>query len=142
MNVQINLLAVVLAAASSLVVGGIWYAKPVFGSTWEKLVGLSDKEIKRGAMQAMVVAAVAGLMTAYVLAYFTYMTNRYFSTSYEFWMTDALQTAFMLWLGLSAATIVVHNAFEQKRARLTALAVSNQFVCLMVMGVMIGLFKP
>ena len=32
MNVDINYLAVVLAALSSFVVGMIWYAKPVFGA--------------------------------------------------------------------------------------------------------------
>ena len=33
MDVEVNYLAVLLAAASSMVVGSIWYAKPVFGNT-------------------------------------------------------------------------------------------------------------
>lgn len=46
MDVQINWLAVVLATLSSMIVGSIWYAKPVFGEKWAKLVKLDDKKCK------------------------------------------------------------------------------------------------
>ena len=37
MDVSVNYLAVFLAAASSMVVGSVWYAKSTFGETWAKL---------------------------------------------------------------------------------------------------------
>lgn len=36
MEVQINWVAVLLAMVSSMVVGSIWYAKPVFGEKMAK----------------------------------------------------------------------------------------------------------
>ncbi len=36
-------LAVVLAAVSSMVVGFIWYAKPVFGNRWMRLSGIKEE---------------------------------------------------------------------------------------------------
>ena len=38
MSVEINWLAVVLATASSMVIGSIWYSKSVFGKTWAKVL--------------------------------------------------------------------------------------------------------
>ncbi|MCB9823115.1 DUF1761 family protein, partial [Candidatus Nomurabacteria bacterium] len=38
-NVDVNYVAVLLAALSSFAVGMVWYAKPVFGAKWMKMVG-------------------------------------------------------------------------------------------------------
>jgi L-asparagine transporter-like permease len=141
-EVQVNVLAVVLAAAASMAVGSLWYSKSIFGGIWGKLVDLTNNEQRKGAAQALIVAAISSLITAYVLAYITFMANRYLSTTYEYWMTDTLQVAFWLWLGVSATTTVLHNAFEQRRARLTFLTVGYQFVSFLVMATIIGLFRP
>ena len=39
MDLQINWLAVMLATLSSMVVGSVWYAPPVFGRMWMRLIG-------------------------------------------------------------------------------------------------------
>jgi hypothetical protein len=40
-----NLLAILIAAVSGFMVGGIWYG-PLFGKVWQREIGLSDDEIK------------------------------------------------------------------------------------------------
>ncbi len=139
MNVQINYLAVLLAAASSMVVGMVWYAKPVFGTMWMKLIKLDDKKAKEGAMKAITLAFVMSLLTAYVLAHVTYLSFQFFKGSY---MIDAITTAFWLWLGISGARVVTHDAFEQRPMKLTALTLGNQLATLVVMGIVLGFFKP
>jgi hypothetical protein len=139
MDVEVNYLAVFLAAVSTMVVGSIWYAKPVFGSEWQRLVKLSDDQLKKGSVMAMTMAFIAALITAYVLAHVSYLANQFFGNSF---MQDAVSTAFWLWLGISATTIVTHNAFEQRRKKLTALALGNQLVTFLVMGVIIGWLVP
>lgn len=44
---QINWLAVVAAATSMFVIGGIWYG-PLFAKAWQKAAGLSDEHLKSG----------------------------------------------------------------------------------------------
>ena len=39
-----NLLAILVAAASGFMVGGLWYG-PLFGKAWQREIGLSDGEI-------------------------------------------------------------------------------------------------
>ncbi|MBI3439316.1 MAG: DUF1761 domain-containing protein [Proteobacteria bacterium] len=42
-----NWLAVVAAALSSFVLGGLWYG-PLFGATWMKAAGISAEQVKNG----------------------------------------------------------------------------------------------
>jgi hypothetical protein len=137
-NVEVNNLAVLLAALSSFVVGFVWYAKPVFGETWMKMVGMTDKKAQAGMGRAMMWSLIASLLTAYVLAHVTVLSNSYFDGTF---MSAAINSAFWLWLGISATTIITHDAFEQREMKLTAINVGNQFVTLMTMGLIIGFFK-
>jgi hypothetical protein len=139
MDVQVNYWAVLLAAASSMVVGAIWYAKPVFGDTWAKLVKLDDKKMQSGATGAMAGAFVLSLLTAYVLAHVSYLSNSFFQNSF---LQDSLSTAFWVWFGFVMTRILTHNIFEQRPAKLNLLAIGNEFVTIMLMGLLIGLFKP
>ncbi len=139
MEVQINYLAVFLAMISSMVVGSIWYAKGVMGKEWAKMVKLSDKDMEKGAGKAIGITVVVSLITAYVLAHVAYLSNHFFQHSF---LQDSLTTAFWLWLGLVAARMITHDAFEQRPTKLTAMNVAHELVTLLVMGGIIGLLKP
>lgn len=137
MEVQINYVAVVLAMVSSMVVGTVWYAKSVFGKTWMKMVGLDDKKAGEGASQAIATTVIISLITAYVLTHATYLSNKFFGHSF---LQDAMMTAFWMWLGFTAARMITHDAFERHPLKLTAMNVAHEFVALMVMGAIIGIF--
>ena len=139
MDVEVNYLAVFLAAVSSMVVGSIWYAPKVFGNTWMKLAGLTEGQLKKGGMMPMVWAFVLSLLTAYVLAHVTFLSNHFFQHSF---LHDALSTAFWVWLGFVVTRIMVHNLFELRPAKLNMLALGNEFITIMLMGLVIGFLRP
>lgn len=136
MDVEINWLAVMLAGLSSMIVGSIWYAKPVFGTLWAKLAKLDEKTMAKGAGRAIAIAVVMSLLMAYILAHVSALSRAYFEVST---LAASLQTAFWLWLGISLTTVVVHDVFEKRPLRLTFLTVGNQFFTMMLMGLIIGL---
>jgi hypothetical protein len=136
MDVQVNYLAVFLAMASSMVVGSVWYARPVFGNLWIKLAKV-DMSKTGSAVKPILATAVVSLITAYVLAHVAFLSNQYFGNSF---LQDSLSTAFWLWLGFTAARFITHDAFEGRPVKLTALNLGNEFVTIMVMGLIIGLF--
>lgn len=138
MEVQVNWLAVVLAALSTMVVGSVWYAPKVFGNLWMKLARL-DKNNMASAPKAIGLTIVASLVTAYVLAHVTYLSNAFFGNSF---LQDALTTAFWVWLGFTAVRILTHDLFENRPHKLTLLTVSHELVTFMVMGLVIGLLQP
>jgi hypothetical protein len=139
MQVEVNYFAVLLAAVSSMVIGSIWYAPKVFGNTWKKLVDLDDKKMRKNAPRAMAIAFAGSLITAYILAHFIFLSHKFFGNNY---MQDAVTTALWLWLGLTAVRFIVHDAFEGRPTKLTMLNIANEFVTIIVMGIVIGFFVP
>lgn len=136
MDVSINIWAVLAATASSMVVGSVWYARSVFGNTWMKLAKI-DPNVDGGSVwKPIAVTAVVSLITAYVLAHVVYLSNQFFGNSF---LQDSLSTAFWMWLGFVAARFITHDAFEGRRKKLTAINIGNEFVTIMVMGLIIGL---
>ena len=47
---EVNWIAVLLCAVSSLVLGGIWYSPALFAKAWQRGAGLSDEQLKSGNM--------------------------------------------------------------------------------------------
>ncbi len=138
MEVSVNYWAVVLAAVSSMVVGSVWYARSVFGDRWAKLAHVNMNKKQSNAEMTKLFGSVflASLLTAYILAHVTFLSNNFFQNSF---LQDAVTTAFWLWLGLTAARILTHDLFEGRPFKLTLLTFGNEFVTIMVMGVVIGL---
>lgn len=137
MEVEINYLAVFLAAASSMVVGSIWYSKSVFGSTWAKLAKVDlNKNMGDDEMGKLLgLTFLASLVTAYVLAHVSYISNVFFGNSF---LQASLTTAFWVWLGFTALRFWTHDMFEGRRKKLTILNVSNELITLLAMGLVIG----
>jgi hypothetical protein len=136
MEVDVNWLAVVLAGLSSMVVGSVFYAKPVFGTLWIKLAKIDEKNMQKGAGKAMVLALLMSLLMAFVIAHVAAISRPFYDVSE---LSAALTTAFWLWVGVSLTTIVIHNVFEHRAAKLTFLTVAYQFFAMMAMGLIIGL---
>lgn len=68
---DVNLIAVMLCAVSSLVLGGIWYSPMLFAKPWQRAAGLSDEQLKSGNM-AMIfgLTFVLSLVAAFIFAMF------------------------------------------------------------------------
>lgn len=140
MDVEVNYLAVLLAALSSMVVGSVWYAPKVFGNMWMKLAKIErKKQMSTGDKLMFVWVFLLSLLTAYVLAHVTFLSNQFFGNSF---LQDALSTAFWVWAGFVVTRILTHNMFERKPTQLNLLALGNEFVTIMLMGLIIGLMAP
>ncbi len=136
MQVQINIWAVLLATLSSMVVGSIWYAQSVFGKIWIKLAKIDMSKDRGSIAKPIIITLIVSLITSYVLAHLTYLSNQFFGHSF---LEDALSTAFWAWLGFTAARFITHDAFEGRPVKLTLLNLGNEFVTIMIMGLIIGL---
>ncbi|MEK7603195.1 MAG: DUF1761 domain-containing protein [Patescibacteria group bacterium] len=130
-----NLLAVILAAVSSMAVGAFWYAKSVFGADWQTLTRLTDKQIAPKASKALPVAFVTSLVMAYVLAHVAFISNYFFRHSF---LQDSVTIAVWMWLGFQGLRVIMHDTFEQRRKKLTLINIGNDFVTIVVMGLIIG----
>jgi hypothetical protein len=138
MDVQVNHLAVLLAALSSMVVGSVWYARGVFGAAWMKMAKVDEKRAKEGAPLALTVAFLSSLVMAYVLAHVTYLSNNFYNNSF---LQDALMTGLWMWVGFQGTRILMHDLFEGRRKKLSLMNAGNELVTILVMALIIGLMK-
>lgn len=67
---NINYLAALVAAVSSLLIGGVWFSPILFAGAWQREAGLTDDQVKRGAGKALGGAFVLALVIALNLAMF------------------------------------------------------------------------
>lgn len=125
-----NLLGILIATAAAMVIGSIWYSKPVFGKDWQKLVGLKDKDIKEGAIKSMAAMLLMALVTAFVLQRFIVIANPqdYF---------QAVKLGAWLWLGFVATYAIGGGMFEKRPTKLIVINITNQLITLIVMSVIL-----
>ena len=78
---EINYWAVILATLSSMAVGAIWYARPVFGNKW---IELAKVDMDRGgnAVLPLVVTLIVSFVTAWVLAGASTIAWHFYGGSY------------------------------------------------------------
>ncbi len=136
MDVEINWVGILAAVAATMAVGMFWYSESVFGKAWSAITKVDDKEMRKRMPQAMPQVIVAALLTSYIIAHVAYVSHIFFNTTY---LSASLTTAFWLWLGISATTIVAHNAFEQRPTKLILINLGNRLATYLAIGLVIGL---
>lgn len=68
---EFNIWAVLAAALSSFVLGGLWYSPVLFGKAWQRETGLSDEALAAGNMVRIFgLSLVACLIASFVFALF------------------------------------------------------------------------
>jgi hypothetical protein len=68
---EMNWIAVVAAGLSAFMLGGLWYAPPLFGKVWQVEAGVSDEQMAAGgAGKIFGLAAVLSVIAAAVFAMF------------------------------------------------------------------------
>jgi hypothetical protein len=133
---EINWLAVVLATVSSMVVGFIWYAKPVFGKLWIRLSGVDESTMGNG-VAAIIVTVIVSFVTAAVLAGSAAIAQSFYGGNF---LLNTVITSVILWAGFTAARFVTHDAFDRRPAQLTVLNCAHELVTVVIMALIIGAF--
>ena len=134
---DINYLAVILATLSSMIVGSIWYTPKIFGNYWMRAANITPSGKASDAVRPIVITVIVSFITAWVLAGATYISFDFYGGSF-FW--NAVITAILLWAGFTAARFITHDAFDNRPAGLTILNIAHEFVTLVIMAIIIGVW--
>ena len=133
MNVPINYLAVLVAAAVGFGIGGPWYA--FFSRSWLAAIGKTEAEVKQiNAVIAYGGAFAASLMTAYVLALLIGLAQAQTSV-------HGALLGLWVWVGFVAAPNLPTYLFSRWRRELFFINNGYHFVTLLIMGAILGAWK-
>ena len=136
MNVHFSIIGVLLAAVSAMLIGTIWYSPKVFGKAWMKIIGLSDKDMKKNMGAAMVTLIIVSLLTAYVMSIFITYTHDYVGGS---WISAGMSTSILAWAGFALTAIFAHGVFEPRDKKVLYINAGNRLATLLAMGLILGL---
>ncbi len=140
--VDVNYVAVFLAALSSMAVGFMWYG-PGFGKTWMKLMGWTKLQMtaKPNATEMNKLYGIqflGSLAMAYILSHALVFANAYLGSR---GIAGGLMTGFFNWLGFVAPVTLGSVLWEGKSWKLWAFNNSYYLTVLLVMGLVLSLFK-
>ncbi len=131
-DLQVNYVALIVAAIAVFALGWLWYG-PLFSKVWLHEMKLSQTSMnsdKSNMGKFYLVMYVTNLVTAYVLAHilqFTDVANN----------SEAIVTAFWVWLGFYAAGGVHHYLFPAKSLKLYLLDNAYQLVSLIIVALIL-----
>ncbi len=134
-NVRFNHLAVITVAVFQFLFGWLWFSPMMFGHMWMSQMHMNAEHMKMMGTGPLAVCFAAGLVFAYVLAWFLHVSGYY----------DAKRGScmgFMVWLGFWAPKIVMMHTFHAKPVNYTAMMLAYNLIIAVVAGAILGAWKP
>ena len=129
--IQVNYVAVALAAVAAMVVGSIWYG-PLFGASWMKLVGINKEDVKKSEMPKLYgIMFIGALVEAYVLAHFIHYAG---ATGFIL----GAKTGLWAWLGFVATVMIGNYMFAKRPMNLFYIDAGYALINLLLMGAIIA----
>lgn len=129
--IQVNYIAVVIAAVAAMVVGSLWYG-PLFGKAWMKLVGISKDDVNKKEMPKLYgIMFLGALIEAYVLSHFIHYAG-------AVGLVLGAKTGLWAWLGFVATTMVGNYMFAKRPMKLYYIDAGYALINLLAMGAIIA----
>jgi len=131
---HINWLAVLAAAVSTFVIGGLWYSPVLFGRAWMTVNNLTDTDLAKGNMITIFSLALvfAVIMAANLAAFLAEPKTN------AVWGATAGFLAGFGWVALGVATIALFERRSWKYILINGGYVTVSFV---IMGLIIGAWR-
>ena len=135
----VNVLAVLVAAIATMVLGFLWYSPMLFARTWMVLMGYNpdDKaaleKMQKGAGKNYAVAFVLGLISAFVLGKIIQITT--VNTALY-----GMKIAFAVWLGFVTTVQATAVLFVKKFFKFYAIDTGYQLVSYLAMGAILAVW--
>lgn len=139
MNVEVNFIAVFLAAIVAMVIGFLWYSPMLLGKPWMKEKGYSSEQLKKEQKEMgkwYGVSFVVALITAYVLSLVMTLGENFYHQSE---LSTGITSAFWMWLGFIMPVQMTATIFGGKNFKLFGIDAGYQLASILAMGAVLAL---
>ncbi len=137
--ITINYWAVLVSAALSLVVGGVWYGM-LFGKKWVELSGMDKMSTEE--QEKMKKASVKLYLLQFAVSFFQVWVLAYYIAGWK--DASGLENALWIWAGFVATTLA-GTMWESGTAKVKwmkfLLLAGAQFITFAVYGLVLGMWK-
>jgi hypothetical protein len=129
-DVDLNWVAIIVAAIIPMVLGALWYSPILFADPWMRAVGRTREELGDASL-GYLLSAIAALVSAYALARIVKWAE-----VDDLW-NGALLGVFV-WAGFVATVLAVTTFFAGRPRTLWLINAGYQLVALVLMGALLG----
>jgi hypothetical protein len=135
----VNLLAVLVAAIATMILGFLWYSPLLFARPWMSLMGYApdDKakqdEMRKGAGKLYAMSFVVSLVTAFVL-------GKIIRISTVDTALYGMKVGAGVWLGFATAVQLTDKLFTKKPLKLYLINTGYQLLCYLAMGAILAVW--
>jgi hypothetical protein len=130
---SLNIWAVLVAALSTFLIGGLWYSPALFGKAWMRENGFTEESMKNANMiKIFGLAFFLAVISAINLAMFMGPENK--PAMGALW-------GFLAGFGWVATFVGMHYLFERKSFTLFLINAGYSIVALTIMGVILAAWK-
>jgi len=136
-QVEVNLMAVIVATIVNIALGFAWYSKSLFGKQWMAELGLTEASLqanKQAMGKTYALMTLASLVMAYVLAHVI-------AAFQAETLMEGIQGGFWIWLGFIATTALNGVLWEKKSWNFYGITAGYYLVSLCLMGVILTLWQ-
>jgi hypothetical protein len=133
-NFSFNYLAILVAATSTFLLGGLWYAPGVFGTAWMRECGFTAESLKRMGGMGRIFGGSFGLAVVMAFNLAAFMGPK---ASLSFGLFAGAAAGF----GWVAASIGVTYLFERRSLKLFLINAGYHAVAFTLMGAIIGAWR-
>jgi len=130
---SINWWAVIVAALSNFLIGGLWYSPILFGKAWMKENNFSDEDFKGGVTKIFVLTFLFSFIMSFNLAMF--LNDSKTTTGW------GAMAGFLAGFGWVAMTLSIIALFERKSAKYILIHAGYATISFIVMGLILGAWR-
>ena len=131
-DVDINYVAVVVAALVPMFLGALWYSTALFARPWMRAVDRTQEELKGGQL-GYVISAIGALLMSYALARIV----RWAEVD-ELW--NGALVGLLVWVGFVGPVLAVTTYFGGRPGKLWLINGGYQLVALVLVGAIHGVW--
>lgn len=129
---NVNILSMVISTLVPMIMGVIWYSKPLFGNAWMKAIGMTEEQQKSGNMPLMM---GMGILAALILSFFLLNFNNSPGQEGQFdTYGHGAAHGVVLALFIVIPIFISKGVFEQKSWKYIAITGVFWLLCLAIMG--------
>ena len=131
---DVNVLAVLVGGVIFMAVGFVWYARPVLGTIWARLAGISQEQMQGGAGIGYLWTFIGALVASFVLALLVLTMG---STSF----VGGLMAGVLVGVGFAATAMLSNAIFEGKHLGAWLINAGYQIVALGIVGGVLAVWR-
>ena len=129
---QVNFMAVLVAALSSFMLGGLWYSKALFGEAWNRAANANPKEKHGHPAKVFGVSFLFALIAAFVYAWLMPPAAS---------VGHAATQGLLVGAGVVAASFGINYQFANRGATLWLIDGGYHSAQFLIYGLIIGLWR-